>query len=115
MVPGDSVKATAAGADGGAEGKEEVSLWIGLKIEAESVKRRGQLPVVIKVLIKVRLAVAIQVMQACDLVVANGVNLVIHDPESKRLVQPGGEAFPCEVVEVIVDARDHPDIAGPGA
>src|SRR5688572_7966343 len=106
MVPGDSVKATAASADGGAEGKEEVSLWIGLKIEAECVKRRGQLPVVIKVLIKVRLAVAIQVMQACDLVVADGVNLVVHDPEPERLVKAGGEAFPFKFIKIIVDARD---------
>ena len=43
------------------------------------------------------------------------VDLAVDDLQAQRLEQAGGEALPLQVVELVVDAGDDPDVAAPGA
>ena len=54
-------------------------------------------------------------MQLGDLVAAGDVDDVVDDLEPERLVQAGGEAFPADLAELVVEPRDDPHVAVPGA
>src|SRR6185436_18641328 len=67
--------------------------------------------VVVEILVKIRLAVVIQIVQASDLIAASDVNLVLRNNKSQRLIKTRREAFPCQIFQLFVDARDDPNIA----
>ena len=96
-------------------GEVEVAGRVGLQVEGELVEARRDLHVVVEVLVEVGLAVAVQVVQPGDLVAAEDVDLVVDDLQAQRLEQARGEAPPRELLELVVDAGDDPDVAAPGA
>ena len=62
-------------------------------------------------LVKVGLAVAIQVVQPGDLVAAEHVDLALGDDQAQRLVQARGKPLPADVLERLVEPLDAPDVA----
>ena len=63
-------------------------------------------------LIEVRFIVAIEVMQARDLVAPEDVEPAIDDPYAQGLVEARRKALPADVLEVGVESTDEPDFAG---
>ena len=86
-----------------------------MQIEDELVVVGRDDRVVVEVLVQVGLAVPVQVLEPGDLVTAGHINLTLHDLESERLKQTRGEAFPGELLELLIDARDDPHVAVEGA
>ncbi len=60
-------------------GEVEVALGIGFEVERELVVCGRVADVVVEVLVEVRLAVVVQIVQARDLIAAEDVDLVIDD------------------------------------
>ena len=48
-----------------------------------------------------------------DLVAAQRVNLVVDDLQPERLKEPGGVALPLDLVELVIEPGDDPNVAGP--
>jgi len=88
--------------------KKGVALRVGLEIEGEGVKGGGEGPVVVEVFVEVGFTVAVEIVEAGDLVVADDVDGFIDDFANEGLVQAGGEALPVEMFEFFVDAGDDP-------
>ena len=86
-----------------------------LKIEDELVEIRRDGNVVVEVLVEGRFADAVGIAQDRDLIAPEHVDLPVHDLHPQRLKQAGGEALPGEVIELVIDAGDEPDVAAPGA
>ena len=99
VVPAHPLEAATAAAHRATEGEEEVALRPGLQVETEGVEAAGELPVVVEVLVEVGLAVSVEVVETGDLVVGDGVDDVVDDRQTERLVPAGGEAFPGEVLK----------------
>jgi hypothetical protein len=72
----------------------EISGRVGLKAHREFVEVFGHLVVVVEILVEVRFAVTVEVVQDDDLIAAGDVDSVIDDLEAKRLEQAGGDALP---------------------
>ena len=70
--------------------KVEIAPGIRLQIEREFVVVRCHHDVVVEVLIKIRFAVVVQVMQARDLIAAQHINRVVHNLQAKRLKHSRG-------------------------
>src|SRR5438034_2336185 len=87
----------------------EIPGWIGLKIEGELVKTRRGHHVVIEILIEIRLAITIEIVQARNLIAAKDIDLVVNDFQPQRLEKSRGVAFPDEVIKLVVDAGNDPD------
>ena len=68
--------------------------------------------VVVEVFVKVGLPVLVEVVQACDLIAAQHVHLVIHDAEPKGLEKSRGKTLPGHAIEFVVDVIKQPHIAG---
>ena len=115
MVPAHALETAAAPADGAAEGEVKVAAGVGVQVEAKGMEPVGEVPVIVEVFIEVGLAILVEVMVAGDLVIGHGVDDIIDDLEPERLVLAGGKAFPCDLVQVIVNALDDPDVPVPGA
>ena len=96
-------------------GVVETALRIGFEAGAVFVPAGRDLAVVVEVFVEVGFAVAVQVVQAGDLVAAQDVDHPVDDPQAQRLIQAGGEALPCEVIELVVDAADDPNVAADGS
>ena len=80
------------------------------------MKPFGGIPVIVKILQKIRLAIVVKIMEAGDLIVSDGIDFSVDDLQPEGLMQPGGKTFPFEVLQlIIVDARNDPHIAIPGA
>ena len=62
-------------------------------------------------LVEVGLAVAVEVVQAGDLVAAQDVDLAVGHDQPERLVQARGEPPPADRVERVVEPVDAPDVA----
>src|SRR5262249_19249841 len=62
-------------------------------------------------LVEIRLAIAIQVVQARDLIAAKYIGFSLGDNESERLMQSRGEAPPANVLQLFVQALDAPHVA----
>ena len=72
MAPHPFETAT-AGANGRTEREKEVALFVRVQVKTEGMKPAGQLPVVVKILIEICLAILVQIVIAGDLIVADGV------------------------------------------
>ncbi len=115
MVPAQSLKPGSPCPYRATHAEVEISLWVGLQIETKGMKALGGIPVIVKILQKIRLAIVVKIMEAGDLIVSDGVDFSVDDLQPEGLMQPGGKPFPLEVLQIIVDARNDPDIAIPGA
>src|SRR5438309_4126620 len=89
----------------------EISGRVGFKARHEIVRVRRGLDEVAKVLIEVGFAIAVFIVQPRDLVTAKNINLVVDHFEAERLVKTGSKAFPGQLLKLVVDAGDLPDIA----
>ena len=69
--------------------------------------------VVVEGLVNIARAVAIEVAVAGDLVAARRVDDVVHNLQAERLEAAAGEAFPGELLQLLVDAADNPHVAVP--
>ena len=109
------LKTTATRIHGTGLGDIKIAGSVRLQVEYELVKafRRGV--AVAKVLVVIGLAVVVQVVVPRELVPAGRVNDIVHDLETEGFVHTGGEALPREIFQFVVDARDYPDVAVPGA
>jgi hypothetical protein len=54
-------------------------------------------------------------VQPSDLVAAGDVDLVVHDLQTQGLKQPRRVAAPLQLLELLVDSADDPDVAADGA
>src|SRR6185437_14207947 len=114
-VFGNVLETAAAAAHRASLGEIKIALRVGLQIEGELVERRRRMHVAVENLVKIRLAVVVEIVQANDTLAAERINLVVHDLQAERLKQAGGIALPGELVEFVVDAGDDPNVAAPGA
>ena len=76
----------------------EIALRVGLQIQHELVPLQRQAGVVVEVLVEVRLAVAVEIVQPGDLITARRVDDAIDDLQAQRLLQSRGEALPADLV-----------------
>ena len=106
---------SAGNAVAGGLGVIEIPLGVGLQVHGELVEMLGHLVVVVEILIKVGLAVSVQVVKPDDLVAAADVDLALDDLQPQRLEQARGDPPPGEPLFRTVDALDEPDVAVPGA
>ena len=95
-------------------GEVEVAVTIPIEIEGELVKVVCGEEVVVEVLIEVRFAIVVEVVQPRDLVAVQHVYGAVHDLGALGLVEPGGVAPPDELIEIGVHSVDDPDVAAPG-
>ena len=86
-------------------GVVEVPLGVGLQAHRELVEMLGDLMIAVEVLIEVGLAVAVQVVEADDLVAAADVDPARDDLQAQRLEQPGGDPLPGEAPRRLDRAR----------
>src|SRR2546429_6270499 len=75
------------------------------------VRLRESLDEIAEVFVEIRFAVAIFVAQSRDLIATKHINLVVDNFKSERLVKSGGETFPGQLGQLVVNACDFPDIA----
>src|ERR1051325_7348975 len=68
-----------------------------------------------KILIIVRLAVVVLVVQHGDLIPAQHKYLAVAHAQAQRLEETGGKSSPGELAQLVVDAADQPDFAVKGA
>ena len=64
-----------------------------------------------EVLVDVRLAVAVYIVQSHDTLAIVHIDGVAHDADAQRFVQAGRESRPLELVETAVHPGHHPHIA----
>ena len=96
-------------------GVVEVAFFVGLQAHRKFVEVLGDLVIVVEGFHVVDFLVAIQVVEAGDLVAAGDVDGVVDDLEAERLEESGADAAPFEFLEVAGDSIDQPNIAQPGA
>ena len=95
--------------------KVKVARGVRLQVGGELVVVRRAAHVVVEVLVVVRLAVAVQIVQPRDLVAPEDVYFLPHDLQPERLEESRGDAPPFEFRERVVHAADRPHIAAPCA
>ena len=93
----------------------EVPLRVGVEVHRELVVVPPLRAVVVEVLVEVRLAVAVEVAEDRHLVARDHVDQAVHDLEPARLEKSRGVPLPGELPDPVVDPRDDPDVAAPGA
>ena len=98
MVFPHPLKAAAAATHGHAEGEVEVAFLVSHQIKGKSMETTGQLPVIVEVLIVVGLAILVEIVEARDLVITDGVDLFIHDLKPEGLVNTAGKELPLQVL-----------------
>ena len=113
MMPAQALKPGSTRPHWAAHTEVEISLGIGLEIETESMKALGGIPVIVKILKKISLPIVVEIMEAGDLIVTNCIDFSIDDLQPEGLVQPSGKPFPLEVLQIIVDTRNDPNIPVP--
>lgn len=96
-------------------GVVEIALVVALQVEIKGVEKGGDIIVGTEGFIEVGFAVAIEIMEAGDTIFAGHVDEVVDDLEAERFIQAGGETFPLEVLEGIIDAGYDPDVSAMGA
>src|SRR5580765_1653080 len=79
------------------------------------MKMLGDLVIVVKVFVKIDLAVAVQIMQPTNLIPAGNIDLVVDNFQAERLKQSASNAPPFELLQISLDAADEPDIPVPSA
>ena len=89
-------------------------LGIPLQPNDEVVSARRGLHDVRHTLVKIRFIIAIKIVQAGQLIAPQHIQLVLHHLHPERLIQPGREAFPAQLLQFFVDALHEPHFAGHG-
>ena len=95
-------------------GVVEIPFRIGLQAHGELVEMFRHLMVVVEALVKVRFAVAVEIVQDHDLIAAAHVDLLLNDLQSERLEETRRDALPGQPLGRGVDALNQPDVAVPG-
>ena len=96
-------------------GVVEVALRVRFQAHGELVEVRRRLGVVVEGLVVVCLTVAVQVVEAGDLVAGRDEDLPAPRVHAKRLVEPGREASPGDLADLVAaESVDDPDVAHPG-
>ncbi len=80
----------------------EVPFGIRLQVETELVVVRGDLSVVVEVLVEVCLPVLVEVPQPGDLVAPDDIDGVVQHLEPQRLKKPRGETLPSQMLELLI-------------
>ena len=93
----------------------EVAVGIGFQARGKLVKVFGHLMIVVEILVEIGFAVAIQVVEASDLIAAADIDLLVDDLQPQRLEQTGGDSLPGQLIQISVNPRDHPDVTVPRA
>ncbi len=93
----------------------EIAVAVGLEVEGEFVEVLGGHGVVVEALVEIGFAVAVEVVEAGDLVASQDVDLVVDNSEAEGLEETGGDALPGEAMGGVIEAMDGPDVAAPGA
>ena len=93
-----------------ARGGVEATGGVALQAADEVVAARRCRVGIGEALIKIGLAVAIQVVQPCDLVAAEHISLAIGDDEAQGLVQSRGKAIPSHFFARLVEPLDAPHV-----
>ena len=94
-----------------ARGRVETAGGVALEAADEVVAAGRRRVGVGEALIKIGLAVAIQVVQPRDLVAAEHIRLAVGDDEAQGLVQARGKALPAHFFERLVEPLDAPDVS----
>ena len=89
----------------------KIAVRIHLQVMRELVVFLKRRDVVIEVLVEVRLAVVVQVVQARDLIAAEHIHFVLNDLQAERLEKSGGVTLPRHAVEFVVDVAEQPHVA----
>ena len=94
----------------GAADEIKVAVRIGLETGGVRVPASADHDVVIKSLIKIRLAVLVVIVQPRDLIAPEHIHLILHHTQSQRLVQPRGKPMPLHRLQLRVDSCHPPNI-----
>ena len=114
MVLAEGTPAAASRVHGSAFEEVEVTLRVGLEVERELVEVRGDLNVVVEVLVEVGFAVFVEVVQERDLVATEDIDLLIDNLQAEAVEDTGGVAVPGDLAEFVVGELADPDVAAPG-
>ena len=113
MVLAEGAPAAASRIHGSALKEVEVALRVGLEVERELMEVRGDLDVVVEVLVEVGFAVLVEVVQQRDLVATEDVDLLVDDLQAEAVEDAGGVAMPADLAEFVVGELADPDVATP--
>ena len=114
MVGAQGAPAAASRVHRAALEEVEVAAGVHLEVEGELVEVGRDLHVVVHVLIRVRLAVAVEVAQAGDLVPSEDMDDTLDHLEPERVEEAGGIALPADGAVLRGQVGAHPDVAAPG-
>ena len=114
VVVAERTPAAATRVHGATFEEVEVALAVRLQVEGELVEVRGDLDVVVEVLVEIGLAVAVEVLEAGDLVATEDVELLVDDRQAEGVEDAGGVAAPADLGEVGVGDLADPHVAAPG-
>ena len=70
----------------------------------------GRLNAAVKVLVIIRFIIAVAIVQGRDLVTPKHMHDVAADLQPERLEQPGGKAFPRDILQLLVNAAHQPNV-----
>ena len=93
----------------------KVAARVGLETRRVCVPAARREQIVVEAFVKVRLAVAVEVVQTCDLVASDDVGIATDHLQAKRLKQAGREAAPRHFFKRRVDVGEPPHVAVHGA
>ena len=84
---------------------------VSLQVEIEGVKEGRNVVVRTETFVKVRLSVAIEIVQADKAILAGDVDLAVDHFKPKGFVHAGGKTFPFDFMESPVDSGDNPNVS----
>lgn len=93
-------------------GEIPAAFWVGFESDDEIMTARRGLHGVRDALVEVGFVIAIQIVQAGNLIATENVEFVLHDLHAQRLMQARGEAFPAQFLQLLVDAFHQPNFSG---
>ncbi len=104
---------TAARRRVGVSGLEEIEVAgrVGFQASVEGVLALACVPVATQALVKVRLAVAVAVVQSGQLTALQDNDLAVNHLQTQRLIQTRGETLPGQLFQAGVGPLDQPDVA----
>ncbi len=86
-----------------------------MEVVGEFVKVLGDHDIVVEAFVEVGFVVVVEIVEACDLVATMNVDDIVDDFETEGMEESCCVSFPLDVLEVLVDSGDDPDIAAPSA
>src|SRR5580765_5828379 len=88
----------------------EIARGVSVQVESELVIIIGYHHVVVKILVEVSFTILVQIVQAIDLVATSDIDRIVDDLQPERLKHPGGKPLPRQLVELVVDAGNNPNV-----